>query len=378
MKCSGFYFDSESDPKKAAVDIEFTAQQVKLSVKGRSQVIVWDQSKLSSYSGGSSEHLYFFHKTNLSNPSFYIERNKDLDQFLLKNSNPELQQMVKKRKNKSKLNWSFAAIGIFMLIAFFVFLFSLKDQVVDFAVANIPYKIEKQLGDTLFNNLKAQFKFVEDKELLDQYKKIAENSLVNLEPPYNDIQLYIVKSDETNAFAMPGGHIVFFEGALKEFKNYSEFAGVLQHEISHVKLRHSLKNILSSVSTYLLVSVFLGDASGLIAVLADQGSFLLRQSYSREYELDADNAAFEALVKSKIDPRGLLGFFQSLLDKSNSKLEENLEWISTHPATQHRIDNILKRYEKEISQELRASLVMNNPEFKSWKTKYYSKGKQTQ
>ncbi|MEC9284206.1 MAG: M48 family metallopeptidase [Bdellovibrionota bacterium] len=378
MKFTGIYFDQEDEPKKSPAEIEFTAQQLKISIKNKSQPLVWDQAKLTSYCGGSNNHLYFFHRSEFKNPSFYIERSKELDQFLLKSSNLDLQKTVKKRNNKSKLNWTALALVVSIVLASFYFLFSLKDHAVDLIVDQIPYKMERQLGDTLFKNLKSQFEFVEDENLLKRYRAIAQSSLEKNAPPFNKIKLYIVKGEQTNAFAMPGGHIVFFEGALKEFKNYSEFVGVLQHELSHVRLRHSLKNILSSVSTYLLVSVFLGDASGLLAVLADQGSFLLRQSYSREYELEADNSAFDVLIENNIDPRGMVGFFKTLLEKSDSKIEENLEWISTHPATQKRIDNILSRYKNEVDDNLKAKLIINHAKFNKWKNEYYSKEKEAE
>ena len=107
MKFIGFYFNSECEPKKCPTEIEFTAQQVKLYPKNENAPIVWEQSKLTSYCGGSNNHLYFFHRQNESNPSFYIERNREIDQFLLKNSNPLLNKAVKNRKMKRNITGSF-------------------------------------------------------------------------------------------------------------------------------------------------------------------------------------------------------------------------------------------------------------------------------
>ena len=156
-----------------------------------------------------------------------------------------------------------------------------------------------------------------------------------------------------NAFAMPGGYVVVYTGLLKKVQRKEQLAGVLAHEIAHVTERHALNNIVSSLGVSVLVSAVIGDSSTLESVLAGSSEMLLGQKFSRDAETEADDVAWETLVRSNLDPRGLREFFE-ILQKEEEKLlgglmKGALSWLSTHPATEERIARLRQKESEHLS-----------------------------
>jgi predicted Zn-dependent protease len=93
-----------------------------------------------------------------------------------------------------------------------------------------------------------------------------------------------------------------------------------------------------------------GDIGGLGGVLINNSGFLLRMSYSRELETDADAVGMDYLIKAQIDPQGMVAFFERLREIEQEMLEEGgvdlsvpgMELLSTHPATEERIADLQK------------------------------------
>lgn len=61
--------------------------------------------------------------------------------------------------------------------------------------------------------------------------------------PYNGYSFLLVRSDEVNAFAVPGGFIFVTTGMLKFLRNEEELAAILGHEMGHVELRHGMSSV---------------------------------------------------------------------------------------------------------------------------------------
>ena len=103
----------------------------------------------------------------------------------------------------------------------------------------------------------------------------------------------IVESPIVNAFALPGGYIVFFSGILEKFESSDEFAAVVGHEMAHVILRHPLKSVTRSAGLSVLLGALTGGPG--MGLLADSATrFLVQASYSRGAEAEADATALRA------------------------------------------------------------------------------------
>lgn len=143
----------------------------------------------------------------------------------------------------------------------------------------------------------------------------------------------VVNSPLTNAFALPGGQVYYFSGLLERTETADEFAGVLAHELGHVVHRHSMKMLIESSATGLLVGFVLGDMTNL-SVAAAAGATLIDSRFSRAAEHDADRFAADAGNRLGFSPTGLA----NLLDRiaADDTMTRTLALLSTHPLTDER------------------------------------------
>jgi predicted Zn-dependent protease len=242
----------------------------------------------------------------------------------------------------------------------------------------IPFEIEQMIGDRLIGSVLPTHSRIYDEEILKLLGQTLEPLRLALPSEYREFKFYVSADPQVNAFAIPGGHIVFNMGALKVANDASELLGVAAHELAHVTQRHSMRNIIQGAGIFVLLQAFFGDVTGIIAVIADQGSFLMNQSFSRSMETDADKKGFQYLLEAKIDPRGMSRFFQHVLKQPNflgdagKKAEKTLEFLSTHPNTEDRIKQIEFEY-LALSEATKSAFKSDLESFKALKQKLSEK-----
>lgn len=230
------------------------------------------------------------------------------------------------------------ATTIAVLIALLVFLFfSQKDRAVRYLADQIPPSWEVELGNTLFAQFRPQI--LQDAPLKNQLDRVTERLVSHVPDLGYPIQFHLIEDPSLNAFAIPGGHIVVHSGLLKAVRRPEELAGVLSHEIAHLVHRHGFRKLIDSAGLFLLIQGLLGDSSGLLALLADSSEFLLKQKYSRDFELEADDSGFELLVAAQIHPQGLIDFFRTLQTEASTQ-PQLPTLLSTHPLTRERIERL--------------------------------------
>ncbi|WP_439557120.1 M48 family metallopeptidase [Dyadobacter sp.] len=203
----------------------------------------------------------------------------------------------------------------------------------------IPQPVEVRLGDALYDNLISGYKV--DSSLSLKVNDFAK--AIDFKTKY-PIRISVVKEKELNAFALPGGHIVVFDGILQKMKTKEELAALLAHEVSHVHYQHSLRSIFRSLSGYLFVSLIFNDVSGIIAVVAENSNMLVNLTYSRELESEADRKAMEVFQAQGISLKGFVDLFK-ILDTAAEGTASN-ELLSTHPLTADRM-----QYASELARE---------------------------
>jgi beta-barrel assembly-enhancing protease len=141
-------------------------------------------------------------------------------------------------------------------------------------------------------------------------------------------RVYIEDWNAANAFALPGGIIVVTRGLFSLLQTDSEKAAILAHEMGHIELGHCF----DSVRSELLAKK--GGSMRFVELVSAALGFLLRHSYSKYEENQADDYAFELLVASEYDPGGLASLFQILESVSSPAPERaNIvrDYFSSHP-----------------------------------------------
>jgi beta-barrel assembly-enhancing protease len=143
----------------------------------------------------------------------------------------------------------------------------------------------------------------------------------------------VVKAPQINAFALPGGRIILLNGLLKEAHSADEVAFVLAHELSHVALRHVAEQVIRRVGLAWAVLAVTGEPTGLAAGTV---AGLLRMSYSREAESEADAMAVHLLQDADISLSGMDDFVRRM-EQRESHAGALPPFLSDHPATANRV-----------------------------------------
>lgn len=136
-----------------------------------------------------------------------------------------------------------------------------------------------------------------------------------------------------NAFALPGGDIVMTDALVELMADESDAVlGVLGHELGHVKHRHGMRMTIQASMVAALTGFIVGDFSALLAGLP---ALVAQQSYSRDFERQADEHARSLLRNAGISPKVMLPFFERL--EKLADLGDDLPIaFSSHPASEER------------------------------------------
>jgi predicted Zn-dependent protease len=205
----------------------------------------------------------------------------------------------------------------------------------------ISIEEEWQLGAQLSRDIARQVPLLNDAAaqayITEMGQRIVRQSpMANL--PWN---FHIVRDNQINAFAIPGGHVYIYTGLINNADNASELAGVMAHEISHVVARHSTEQISRQYGISILAGLVLGQNPNVLAELAAQivaGGALAR--FSRSAEQEADRLGLGFMNNAGYNPRGMVTMFQELLEHQRRQPSAVERFFSTHPLTQDRIRDV--------------------------------------
>lgn len=146
-------------------------------------------------------------------------------------------------------------------------------------------------------------------------------------------QFHVIPQKEINAFALPGGPVFINIGTIEAASNEAELAGVMAHEMSHVYMQHSAKQVSKAEWTGLIAGIAgavtgsstLGNLAR-AGIRFGAGSVLLH--YSRKDEAQADAVGAIIAYKAGYDPKAMADFFITLEEKYG---KGGLQWLSDHP-----------------------------------------------
>jgi predicted Zn-dependent protease len=155
----------------------------------------------------------------------------------------------------------------------------------------------------------------------------------------------LIHEGSLNAFAVFGGYVYFHTGTVMAAGSADELAGVMGHEIAHVRLRHHARmqarsQIPDLVAT--LTGIAAAAATGEPgALLAAQGvNVALKLRFTREFEAEADQEGTRLMAAAGYDPRGITRFFERLLAQRQRDPERVPPYLFSHPDVERRIDAV--------------------------------------
>lgn len=280
--------------------------------------------------------------------------------FLSLSLDPKQKKEVLNVLEKNNLHFQFKQLGLLKVLLIAAFLFAgligsyfwLLPSLAEKAVVLLPTVVDDEIGDAFFSTMVPAQK-------IDQKRSQALNAFAAELRLYNKRPLHfnVVKSQTVNAFAMPNGEIVIYTGLLDQLETPAQLVALLGHEVSHINERHSMKLLSRNLAGYMIISLVVGDVSGIAAVLTDNAQQLHQLSYARAHEQQADELGLQILLDNHQDPKAMLQLFKKLKATGADAIPELL---STHPLPNSRIQHIQNR----ILQQ--KALLVPNPDLEMW------------
>ena len=208
---------------------------------------------------------------------------------------------------------------------------------------------EVQLGQEVFNELKAKGEIIESSPLYDKLKPFADAITRAAQPRYNHpFKFYLVHETQPNAFATPGGNVYVVDSLLYFVKNSEELAGTLCHEVSHTIHRDTvtlMEKDQKLEKREIGAAILLGPTRAHLLAILLLGK-LHSLSYSRDVESRADITGSDICAGAGYNPWGLVWLFQ---DFDNAKMGQVPQVLSDHPSNQARVDALQKHFRKDPS-----------------------------
>src|SRR5712671_153962 len=198
----------------------------------------------------------------------------------------------------------------------------------------VPQAFERRLGDVAEAQVKTLFggKVCDNAAGQAAFTKLvtAIRESAGLD---TSIQSQVLASPVPNAFALPGGKVYLFDGLLAKAGNADEIAGVLAHEMGHLRHRDGTRNLIYNGGTSFLIGLLFGDITGSGALIFASRS-LVTASYSREAEQNADTFAIDAMHRLGRSPKPMGELMFRVTGKEGDK---SLSILASHPLTEDRV-----------------------------------------
>jgi predicted Zn-dependent protease len=168
-----------------------------------------------------------------------------------------------------------------------------------------------------------------------------------------DWDVSVVRSEQANAFCLPGGKIVVYTGILPYTQNEAALAAVMGHEMAHAIARHGAQRMLR---TNLAQTVMAGaqfsftdmdprDRQVVLAALGAGAQYGVLLPFSREHESEADAMGLMYMAHAGYDPREAISFWERM---ENSGGRQPPEFMSTHPSNATRIARLQQLMPKAL------------------------------
>jgi beta-barrel assembly-enhancing protease len=203
---------------------------------------------------------------------------------------------------------------------------------------------ESRISREFRREARKHLKFVNHPEVERYVDRIGRRILGATGPQAFDYRFFVVEDNQLNAFAVPGGSIYLFSGLIERAKTTDELAGVLGHEIVHVKARHMARSsgpdaisVLSLLGMVLLARS--GDGAQAAGMVGQAVAATRQAAYSRQLEMEADTLGARYMTSAGYDPKGAVAFLKTLDQERALNPVDVPAYIMSHPVTQERVAN---------------------------------------
>lgn len=204
----------------------------------------------------------------------------------------------------------------------------------------VPTPVERRIGDAAEVQMKAIFgrSVCEDPAGKAAFTKLV-NRLRDAAGLDDSMTAGVLPTSVPNAFALPGGKVFVLKGLLDKAETPDELAGILAHELGHLKHHDNMRGLIYNGGTSFLIGLLFGDVTGSSAVIFASRS-LVEASYSREAETGADTFAIEIMHALGRSPKPAAELMFRITGKEGGSGLTTI--LASHPLTEDRLARMTK------------------------------------
>lgn len=178
-----------------------------------------------------------------------------------------------------------------------------------------------------------------DQAVRERYQAMFQMLISELGSDAYDYRLEF-RSFGVNAFALPSGVIVVGDELIHAMPHDDAILAVFVHELAHVENRHGTRQLFRDAGVAFLIGSAFGDIGSGAGVFAAFPKLLMNSGYSRKFETEADLFSAEYMNERYGSPDGMIQALETLGQTIDGTELESLQWVSSHPLTQKRIQQI--------------------------------------
>src|SRR5690606_28696460 len=206
----------------------------------------------------------------------------------------------------------------------------------------------KEYGASMLHEMRA-YNMILDDPLVGDYLHALGYRLVSVsDQPELEFTFFVVRSNEINAFAAPGGYIGVNVGLMNAMHTEDQLAAVIAHEIAHVTQLHLLRAFEDSRKSALPIALAMVGALVATAGRSDDASqaalmsgiSLIQQraiNFTRYDEIESDRVGIQALARAGYDPLAMAESFATMQRVMRVNGIDIPEFLRTHPVDINRI-----------------------------------------
>jgi predicted Zn-dependent protease len=219
------------------------------------------------------------------------------------------------------------------------------------AYSKVSIEQEREIGTEFDRQVQEHIRLIDDPVVLGFVYDLGQSIVRKIEPQPFIYHFRVIVDPSLNAFAVPGGYIYLHSGTILEAGSLDELAGVVAHEIGHVKGRHyarmrekaAIPDLIAKIGG-LAAAVATGEPG---AMLASEGlNVALQLRFSREFETEADEIGSNFMARAGYHPEGMARFFERIVLSSDDIRVQIPPYLYSHPDVEDRIDSTLAGAER--------------------------------
>ena len=254
-------------------------------------------------------------------------------------SNPKIPEGINTSVENPLKEFFILSVGVLGIIFFAVIILSLAAEKL---AIYIPFKMEQDLIPEMWAQAEPETESEISKRTREYLQSLSDQLADHMQLPEEmEITVHYIEGDTVNAFATIGGHIFIYQGLLDELESENALAMVIAHEVAHIFHRHPIIAMGRGVVIGLLLSAISGASGDLfVGQIVSETGMIALLNFTRDQEREADITALTAVNGLYHHVAGTNDLFRVLMAAHDLDSIEPPLFLSTHPLTQDRIDDL--------------------------------------